>query len=611
MAEEEGDSTETSSGSEREASNSVTPQSVTPKDSALEDCLRCGLPGTINSSEIDFFWNVPLSLYITDTNGNFIGFNEEFLELFGYTREEMANVKSPDLYVDTKDRYPLLDTLVKTGEINDYEVRLKRKDREERICKIGAVVRKTETGNVLYYGFIRDITDRRQLHEAAEKNAALEASVRTAVGMTHDFNNILTAILGNVALATSLSVAITSAVAEHKELETILGDKPEELTEKLEIIKGASERAKELVQRLNGYTVTDKPEILDVNQIATDVVSTMSSLAAKLGYHLNYELKTDRFIFAHTIQIYRIISNLVQNAGEAITNASVVAYDTNNSSGQTNLSNQTNSNNQNNPTNGNVTIVTQNVDIPTIFGSHGEIPEGSYVLLSVSDNGPGIQSVAMEKIFEPYFTTKSNGTGLGLFNVWKIVSDYNGHINVLTRTEPKGERGTGTTFQIYLPRAEAVKLTESIKETTRETQTPLISYSNLNILVVDNESVITALLEVHLQGLNHNPTIVTNAEEALRLYELNNYDLVISDVNMPGMSGLELCKRITAQKPEVRFCLMSGYFEAENVTAFSKLGVIGYLKKPFNPQTVEELIKSAMAHQFAKRDSSNPTSYII
>ena len=576
--------------------------------SGIEECVSCGMPNGIKQSDVDFlFWRIPLPLYITDKKGNFIGFNEEFLELFGYTREEIINVKAPDLYVDPKDRKHLLETLVKDGEIKDYEVKLRRKDGEERLCKIGAVLRKVDETNVVYYGFIRDITERRQLHEAAEKNAALEASVRTAVGMAHDFNNILTAILGNVELAKGLSSVIIAAFAGHKELETILGDKPQELTAKLGIITGAAERAQELVQRLNGYTVTDQPEILDVNKIATDVVNTMGSLATKSGYHLNYELKTDRLVSAHSIQIYRIISNLIQNAGEAIANASAPDNSTN-ITNLINLDNPTNLISLINTTNGNITIVTQNVDIPTIFGSHGEIPEGSYVLLSVSDNGPGILPAAMEKIFEPYFTTKQTGTGLGLFNVWKIVSDYNGHINVLTRTEPRGDRGTGTTFQIYLPMAEAAKLAESVTGTQRETPQPSTTYSSLNILVVDNESAITELLEIYLNASGHNPTIVTSAEEALGLYESSDYDLIISDVNMPGMSGLDLCKRIIAKKSDARFCLMSGYFEAENVKAFSKLGVIGYLKKPFSPKNVEELISSAIAHQFTK---TNPPQYSI
>jgi two-component system, cell cycle sensor histidine kinase and response regulator CckA len=365
---------------------------------------------------------------------------------------------------------------------------------------------------------------------------------RLAGGVAHDFNNLLTIIKGYVEMA----------------LQRCL-DRPE-LHSDIRHIEEAADRAVTLVRQLLAFSRKQvlRPKVLDLNTIVINLDQLLRRLMSG-----NIEMKTLvskdlESIKADPGQIEQVIMNLVVNARDAL------------------------------PDGGRILIETSNVDLDAAYTrDHAVVVPGPYVLLAVSDTGVGMSADTVAHIFEPFYTTKESGrgTGLGLSTVYGIVKQSGGYVWVYS------ELGKGTTFKVYLPR-----VTDAVQASPPETPAPATHKGHETILLVEDEDDVRELTQMVLSERGYHVIEAHSPAEAERLAGNDGTDihLLLTDVVMPGISGRELAKRLTARFPHLRVVFMSGYTYnviAQNGTLEEGLS---FLQKPFTPQLLTEKVREAL-----------------
>ena len=395
-----------------------------------------------------------------------------------------------------------------------------------------------------------DITERKQSERELRKlewslyqSQKMEAIGNLASGIAHDFNNILQAISGYIQL---ISVK----------------GRPDESTKNyLTEVDFAVERASDLVQRLLTFSRKVKPELkaLDLN---LEVLRSVKMLERAIPKMIRIEMRLGGDLAAingDPNQIEQILMNLGVNARDAM------------------------------PDGGTLLIETKNVILDESFlQNHMELEPGSYALLSVSDTGIGMDESTSKHIFEPFFTTKEvgEGTGLGLSTVYGIVKGHGGHITC------KSVPNVGTTFNIYFPAALAH---ESEKETETEPLNKIVGGSE-TILLVDDEKAILEIASDFLKDHGYNTIGVDSGERALALYRSKgrNIDLIILDLNMPGMGGHSCLKKILEIDPEVKVIVSSGFSITgrvkEDIDRYTK----GVIRKPYRLEEMLSKIRTAL-----------------
>jgi CheY-like chemotaxis protein len=359
----------------------------------------------------------------------------------------------------------------------------------------------------------------------------MEAVGRLAGGVAHDFNNLLTAIGGYTRLL----------------LDALDPDDPRH-DDALQI-EAAADRAASLTQQLLAFSRGGmlKPTRLDLNTVITELVSLLGRLLGE-AIDLRLDLRaTTAWVRADRSQVEQVLVNLAVNARDAM------------------------------PDGGTFRIETEDLDPGTAWRQG--LTAGGYVALSVGDTGVGIAEELRDQVFEPFFTTKSQGegTGLGLATVYAVVRQAGGRIRLLS------EPGRGTTFRILLP---VVSEAEGDPATTESaTERPLGRSGR--ILVVEDETAVRELVGRVLGGAGHQVSSARDAAEALSLTRRQDpaFDLVLTDVVMPGMNGLQLARELRADRPDLPIILMSGY-TAEPLEA-SDAGFV-LLPKPF---TADDLLR--------------------
>jgi two-component system cell cycle sensor histidine kinase/response regulator CckA len=391
-------------------------------------------------------------------------------------------------------------------------------------------------------GAVRDITEQKQAEEEQkklEKQLAdvqkMESIGRLAGGVAHDFNNMLTVILGYADLAKSKSAPSDAHVKY------------------LEEIEKAGNRSREMVWQLLGFSrrqiITPKPAKLNV--LLAEMEMTLARL---IGEDVELRFLPEPHLWTTLMdptQIHQIVLNLVANARDAM------------------------------PSGGTLTIRTANIELSDEqsrmqVGSH----PGQYVVMAVSDNGIGMSQETMTHIFEPFFTTKERGkgTGIGLAMVYGIVQQNGGFVSV------DSELGKGSTFKIYLPRIAGEG------EAQEETAAPPPAAGAGTILLVEDDELVRQVTAAALESIGYTPLVATGPEDALRLCAQPGAEiqLMLTDVVMPGMTGAELQHQARAILPQIKTLFMSGY--TSNVIAergVLKKGV-HFIQKPFS---IEELRK--------------------
>jgi len=386
-------------------------------------------------------------------------------------------------------------------------------------------------------GIGRDITDRKRLEDQYRQSQKMEAIGQLAGGVAHDFNNLLTVITGNAEL-----------LLEGSKLES------RQTHECLQDIKQAGLKAAALTRQLLAFSRKQlmAPEVLDLNYLITNLQKMLRRLIGE-DVNLTTDLAPELWrVKADPGQIEQVLLNLAVNSRDAM------------------------------PQGGRLSISTANAvlgaDCP---GVSSLFHPGDFVMLAVEDTGCGMDETTQSHIFEPFFTTKEigKGTGLGLATVYGIVSQSNGHIDV------SSQMGRGATFRIYLPRyrkPEAPSAGPTIETEDGQTLPPELRGTE-TVLLVEDEEMVRSLARDILRQAGHTVLEARHGTEAVRICEQYGapIHLIVTDVIMPEMGGIELIRRIRTLRPPVKFLYVSGYTDDALIRQGVRTEEVCYLPKPF------------------------------
>jgi PAS domain S-box-containing protein len=384
------------------------------------------------------------------------------------------------------------------------------------------------------YGIARDITEMRRLQTQLQQAQKLEAIGTLAGGIAHDFNNMLSPIVGYV--------------------EMILEDLPQNssLWTDLNHVLTAALRAKELVHQILSFS-RQTDQVLKPLKAQTVIKEVLKLVRASLPatIEIDHAIQDDcGFIYADPVQIHQIAMNLVTNAYHAMPE-----------------------------TGGRLEISLDCVALDGSASAEMNLLPGVYLRLRVADNGTGIDEGIVNRIFDPYFTTKDKdkGTGLGLSVVHGIVKNYKGHITVTRQEEG------GTLFTVYLPTIDDEK-GHGAALSPRQ-----VRGGSERILLVDDEEQIARMTELMLRRLGYHVTIRTSSVEALALFRNRprNFDLLITDMTMPNMTGDILARKVLEIHPDLPIIICTGYSEHISEKKAKALGIRAFVMKP--------ILKDAMA----------------
>jgi PAS domain S-box-containing protein len=485
-------------------------------------------------------------IYRSDRESKFLDVNPALIAMLGYDSAEEVLALDPKsgVFVDAEEQSRLAREFERNQQVNNIEVRWKRKDGTPITVRLSGrlVLSPQETAGVAEM-IAEDVTERRVLENQFRQAQKMEAVGRLAGGVAHDFNNLLMVISG-----------YTEVLLENTE-------QHDARYPKMEAIHQATERAAALTRQLLAFSRKQLLElkVVDVNLIVGDMERLLRPLIGEniqLQTRLAEDLGRTR---ADAGQIEQVIMNLVVNSKDAM------------------------------PDGGKITIQTGNVRLrhEDLRSEYNYIQPGSYVMLSVSDNGQGMDRETQARIFEPFFTTKEKGkgTGLGLSTVYGIIKQSGGY--VLVSSEP----GMGTTFKIYLPRVEeAAEPREKMRISQSQTT------GTETVLLVEDEESVRQLVKETLEAKGYNVLEADNGETALRIAnELpGTLHMLITDVVMPGMSGRELSARLCANHPHTKVLYLSGYTE----DAIVHEGVLepgtAFLQKPFTLHALSRKVRDVL-----------------
>lgn len=492
-------------------------------------------------------------IYIFDaTNFNFLRVNLSAQKNLGYSREELS-LMTP---VDLKPELNLQGFKDKIRDLsNNQQQRLTfetihlRRDGSTYPVEVH-LQRSNYHGKQVYVAMILDIADRKKseterhnLEEKLKQAQKMEAIGTLAGGIAHDFNNILVAIIGFAGLA-KLKLRRKKSININSDLEQILK---------------AGERAKELVKQILTFSrkADHKIRPLQPQFIIKEALKMLSSSLPS-----TVDLKVDitdhcGMIMADPTSIHQIVINLCTNALHSLKDEK-----------------------------GTITVQVTCQKVTKSEICEEGVEPGLFVQLMVSDSGRGIDPELMDRIFEPYFTTKETGkgTGLGLAVIYGIVKDCHGFIKV------DSEPGKGTAFHIFFP-AHRADAPLSIPDSTEELPT-----GNEPILVVDDDPCIISFCTTLLDHLGYRVVGVSDSLEALALFQEapQRFDLLITDQTMPNMTGAELSRKVLAIRPDMPIIMCSGYSSIFNAEDAKALKITNYLSKPVAISTLAEVVRDVL-----------------
>ncbi|PIE56841.1 MAG: hypothetical protein CSA34_02455 [Desulfobulbus propionicus] len=478
------------------------------------------------------------SVVITDPDGNIVYVNPAFEEITGYDFSEVIG-KNPNILNSGHSRALRFNHLwkeISSGRVWRGNFTNRKKDGTlfEEEATITPV--RGHDGRLRHFVAVkRDITQQKQLEEQVRQSQKMQAIGTLAGGVAHDFNNILTAILG------------------YAELSLIRAGEDTQLSANLQEIIVASERASKLIKQILTFSRQSDKSVsaLQLGLIIKEVLNLLrASLPANI--EIRHQLAPDVMVEADPTQIHQVILNLCTNAHQALAERKRgcirVGLDE----------------------------VVLDADSSTTISTLGP---GRYARIQVEDNGCGMAPDFLPRIFEPYFTTraKQEGTGLGLSVVHGIVNDHRGAIHV------ESAQGEGSCFSVYLPVA--------VESAAVEDHNPVeIPFGTGRILVVDDELPITEYMTQVLQSAGYEVEAFTSSKEALTAFKNSREspELLITDMGMPGLTGLELATKIHRYAPEVPVIICTGFSEEVTQDNYNEKGINGFLPKPF---TADNLIQ--------------------
>lgn len=475
------------------------------------------------------------NMVFINKKGRIVYVNKKCEEVMGYRKEEFY---SPDFDFLTLIAPEFLNMIkenfnehLEGKKVSPYEYTLITREGKGIDAILTTELIRYE-GKSAILGIITDITERKKMEEELLRTEKLESIGILAGGIAHDFNNLLTAILGNISLARLFA-------EPESDLHKRLGDAEE-----------ASLRAKDLTQQLLTFSKGGAPlkKVISVSELVKE-----SSRFSLRGSDVKCDFTIPGNLWSVEVdegQVSQAIQNLIINADQAM------------------------------PEGGTIHVSCKNVaigedDIKLLKG-------GRYVMISVEDHGIGIPREHLEKIFDPYFTTKEKGSGLGLATTHSIIKKNGGHITV------ESEVGVMTAFHIYLPASQK-------KPIKKEKSEKRVDIRKGKILVMDDEEMIRLVARTMLKRIGYEVEFATDGSEAIEMYKKakefgHPFDAVIIDLTIPGgMGGKEAIKKLLEINPEVKAIVSSGYSNDPVMADFRKYGFCGVVAKPY---TIGELSKA-------------------
>jgi two-component system cell cycle sensor histidine kinase/response regulator CckA len=489
--------------------------------------------------------HLPISeqLALGHKNGYMAECNDAMARMYGRdsAQELMGKPLSDFLVLQDPLTREFMENYIRSGyRITDQESREVDAQGQRKIFRntmMGTVI---DGHWVRTWGISRDVTARMHLEEQLRNAQQMEAIGRLAGGVAHDFNNILSIIMGHGELLLATGV-------------------DERVRNGLEQIRRAAERAASLTQQLLAFSRKQVllPKVLDLNEAVADVQKMLTRVIGEdieLIASLHPSLVP---VKADPGQVEQVLMNLAVNARDAM------------------------------PQGGKLVMETSNLEVDADCGRGLELAAGRYVMLRVTDTGHGMDGGVLSHIFEPFFTTKprGKGTGLGLATVYGIVKQSGGSIQV------ESKAGRGSEFRIYLPAADG-----GLRKRLQPAPTEAVAGGNETILVVEDEPDLRELTRIFLEEYGYTVLEAASAEQAIEAAEIftEAIDLLLTDVIMPGMSGRQLAEKILTKRPRTKIVYMTGYTDDMVVQHKVLEPGVKLLQKPFSKLDLALKVRSTL-----------------
>ena len=497
------------------------------------------------------FENIQDVYYEASIDGTILEISPSIETVSQYNRNELVGKSLYDIYTNFEERNEFLKLILEKGKVSDFDITLTDKDGSKRFCSISTLlVRDDQDNPKKLVGTMRDITgkkqaekERMQLETQLLQAQKMEAIGNLAGGIAHDFNNILTSIIGFTELS----------------LDEV--EKGTHLEDNLQEVYTAGKRAKDLVRQILAFARQSGEELkpVQVDKIAAEALKFIRS-SIPTTIEIRQTIESDSLIMGNATHVHQVLMNLFTNAAYAMEEKGGI-------------------------------LEFSLKDVVMDMGVTREklnLNPGNYIEIKVSDTGAGIAPDIIGSIFDPYFTTKGpgEGTGMGLAMVHGIVKSYDGKISVDSKP------GQGTLFTIYFP------VTRKRQE-HRPYQAETLPTGTERILFVDDEAPIAKMGGQTLEGLGYTVSIRTSSIEALELFRTkpDDFDLVITDMTMPNMTGDKLAVEMMKIRPDIPVIICTGFSKKISDDSIATIGIKAFAYKPIVKADLAKTVRKVLDDQ--------------